>query len=85
MNVPRQLIERLRLRSLLGWLSLASFVVAVVRLMIVQGNRPSMLLLFFLPPLLATTAQSSPRKSTRVCALLFLLLLDVGVMIAPFQ
>jgi len=79
----RQLLQRLRPRTLLGYWSTAAFLLAVARLLLIRGLNAGSLILFLFPPLMALVFRGSDRRSTRVMAALFLTLIDFGVLIGP--
>jgi hypothetical protein len=77
------LLTRLRPKTWLGYWSAAAFLIAVIRLLLIQGIALSTLMLFLFPSFLAVAFQLSDRRSTRVVATLFLTLVDIGVAIGP--
>ena len=78
-----RLLERLRLKTLLGYWSAAAFLIAVIRLLLIWGIDLRTLVLFLFPPFVAVVFRYSDRKSTQILASLFLTLVDFGVVIGP--
>ena len=76
----------LKPKSILDYWAAVAFLVAVGRLCLLDRPGARVLLVFLGPPALALTAKAnSDRRSTRFIATLFLTLIDVGVLLAPFQ
>jgi len=63
-----------------------TFLIVVGRLFLASGLDSDVLLLFLLPPIMALLAvKTSDRESTRLVGNIFLSLIALGVMIAPFE
>lgn len=80
------LARRLRPKSVLDYWVIAAFLTAVVRLFLLKGFHLGILMVFLLPPSFALLVKdASPRRSSRLAALVFLNLVALGVAIAPVE
>lgn len=85
-QMPSQrLWKALNLSTLLSYWAAIAFLIAVVRLFLLQGMDIRVLGVYLLPPLLAVGSTRSNRTSTRILGATFLTLVDFGLLIAPFE